>query len=83
METKLTLTMEHEIIFRAKAYARQKGRSLSDLVENYLKAIITETREENIQITPLVKSLKGSIQVPENFDYKSALGDSLSNKYGL
>lgn len=44
MHTKLTLTIERDVIKRAKKYARRKGRSLSDIIENYLKAI---TKEED------------------------------------
>ena len=44
MKTKLTLTIEHTLIKKAKEYAKGKGRSLSDIVENYFKAIITNHR---------------------------------------
>ena len=39
MDTKLTLTIEKDVIDRAKDYAKKKGRSLSDLIENYLKLL--------------------------------------------
>ncbi len=39
MNTKLTLTIEKTLIAKAKQYAKGKGRSLSDIVENYLKVI--------------------------------------------
>jgi len=39
MNAKLTLTIEHTIIEKAKKYANNKGRSLSGIIENYLKAI--------------------------------------------
>jgi predicted CopG family antitoxin len=45
MNTKLTLTIEQKIIEKAKKYANEKGRSLSDIIENYLKAI---TKEDTI-----------------------------------
>ena len=35
MNTKLTLTIEKEIIERAKNYAKEKNRSLSNIIENY------------------------------------------------
>ncbi len=35
MRTKLTLTINKDIIESAKRYAQSKGRSLPDLVENY------------------------------------------------
>jgi hypothetical protein len=83
MNTKLTLTIEQSIIEKAKIYARKKERSLSDLIENYLKALTNEdsstTKEE--ELTPIVKSLKGTFKLPKNFDYKKELTDRLSEKY--
>lgn len=45
MHTKLTLTIEKEIIKTAKDYAKEKGQSLSDLVENYFKLITISRRK--------------------------------------
>ena len=81
MNTKLTLTIDHSIIAGAKAYAKQKGRSLSDLIENYLKAITREETKPGIEISPLVKSMKGSFNAPEGFDYKKELAKGLAEKY--
>ena len=80
MGTKLTLNIEKEIIEKAKSYARSRGRSLSDLVENYFKLIIgSET--ENAEVTSMVKSLKGSIKAPGDLDYKQVLGEELAKKH--
>lgn len=81
MNTKLTLTIEEKIIQRAKKYAKEKNRSLSGIVENYLKILTQEEDNEHKKITPLVKSLQGSFTAPENFDYKKELQDSLADKY--
>ena len=81
MNTKLTLTIEQSIIEKAKRYAKEKERSLSDLIENYLKTITKDTKSEAIKETPVVQSLKGSFQMPDNFDYKKELADRLSKKY--
>jgi len=81
MNTKLTLTIDDSIIERAKAYAKDKGRSLSDLIENYLNAITREQQKSDIEITPIVKSLKGSFKAPDGFDYKKELVKGLSEKY--
>ncbi|MEA3496914.1 MAG: DUF6364 family protein [Bacteroidota bacterium] len=80
MNTKLTLTIEQSIIERAKLYAKGKGRSLSDIIENYLKAITTEQRVAD-DISPLINSLRGSFKAPESFDYKKELSKGLSEKY--
>ncbi len=81
MNTKLTLTIEEEIIHRAKKYAKQNGRSLSGIIENYLKVITQEEIQEKDDTTPIVKSLKGSFKAPKSFDYKEDLADELSDKY--
>lgn len=80
MNTKLTLTIEQSIIERAKSYAKGKGRSLSDIIENYLKVITTEQRVVD-DISPLINSLRGSFKAPESFDYKKELSKGLSEKY--
>ena len=80
MNTKLTLTIEQSIIEKAKAYAKVRNRSLSDIIENYLKAI-TKEQKVSEEISPLVKSLQGSFKVPKDFDYKKELSNGLSEKY--
>jgi len=81
MSTKLTLTIEGTIIKNAKLYASKEERSLSDLIENYLKALTIEVKPQKNELTPKVKSLKGSFKLPENFDYKKEMTDRLSEKY--
>lgn len=81
MNTKLTLTIDQSVIERAKKYARQKERSLSDLIENYLKALTTEEISKQDELSPTVKSLKGSFKMPKDFDYKKELSERLTEKY--
>ncbi len=82
MNTKLTLTIEQSVIEKAKKYARKKDRSLSDLIENYLKALTNGDSENNEEeLTPTVKSLRGAFKISKDFDYKEELTDSLSKKY--
>ena len=82
MNTKLTLTIEQEIIEKAKKYAKAKNRSLSDIIENYLKSLTKEEKVSNKKkLNPVVQSLKGSFKMPENFDYKKELSKRLEDKY--
>jgi len=82
MNTKLTLTIEQEIIERAKTYAKEKNRSLSDIIENYLKTLTKkERKQKSKKLSPVVKSLKGSFKMPKNIDYKKELGNRLEEKY--
>jgi hypothetical protein len=82
MNTKLTLTIEREIIERAKKYAKEKNRSLSDLIENYLKILTKEERKQKEKsFNPVVKSLKGSFKTSKKLDYKKELKNRLEEKY--
>jgi len=81
MNTKLTLTIEQELIQKAKDYAKQKNRSLSDIIENYLKILTKEEKKESSKLSPIVKSLKGSFKMPADFDYKEELKNRLEQKY--
>jgi Family of unknown function (DUF6364) len=80
MTTKLTLSIDDQVIESAKKYARGKGKSLSGIVENYLKSI-SSTKPGAREISPKIKKLMGSIHLPKNFDYKSELGKEMSKKY--
>ena len=42
MTIKLTLTVEESVIEAAKVYARQRGESISHLVEQYLRSLTTK-----------------------------------------
>ena len=80
MTTKLTLTIEDKVIDSAKRYAQKNGKSLSHLVENYLKSITTKETKEEV-ISPRVLKLMGVIKLPKDFDYKAELGNALAKKY--
>lgn len=80
MNTKLTLTIEHSLIDKAKQYAKEKGRSLSDIIENYLKVMV-ENDSKVIDSTPIVSALRGAFKAPKELDYKKELSKELSKKY--
>jgi hypothetical protein len=81
MDAKLTLNIDKDVARKAKVYAKKEGRSLSDLVENYLKLLTKNSAIEDSEYSPRVKSLLGSVSLPKDFDYKKELADSLAKKY--
>ncbi len=80
MDKKLTLSLNQGVIDDAKVYAKSNNTSLSKLIESYL-ANLTKDTSDTTEITPLVKSLSGVIDVPTDFDAKQAYGDFLTAKY--
>lgn len=83
MNTKLTLTIEERIIDSAKRYARFHGKSLSGIVENYLKVLASKGPEKKPnpeKLSPRVEELMGVIELPEDFDYKRTLANAIIKK---
>ncbi|CAH0240873.1 hypothetical protein SRABI27_02716 [Pedobacter sp. Bi27] len=85
MNTKLTLTIDKSVIKQAKAYAEQQGRSLSAVVENYLKAVIKkeEIVRDDDELSPIIKSLmlRPKVELPDDYDYKKELQKVKDEKY--
>lgn len=80
MTTKLTLTVEESVIKKAKSYAKQTGRSLSELIEKYLETLIAEDQGTK-EISPKLKKLVGSVKLPANFDEKEVLSTYFESKH--
>ena len=49
MATKLTLSIEEQVIESAKEYAKKQGRSLSSIVEEYLNQLVIINNEQIIR----------------------------------
>jgi hypothetical protein len=79
MNTKLTLTIDKTVIEEAKAFAKEQGKSLSGIIENYLKTLPKEKKQDGI--SPNVKKLVGVVKLPANFDYKKELEEAIAEKY--
>jgi hypothetical protein len=80
MDKKLTLSLNQDIIENAKIYAKSNNISLSKLIESYL-ATLTRKSKMKSEITPLVKSISGVIELPKEFNEKEAYTDYLLEKY--
>ena len=83
MDSKLTLKLDKSVIEQAKEYAKEHQTSLSKLIENYL-AVLTKLKKsqlDDIEISPFVKSISGSVKLPEDFDYDKAKYEYLMGKY--
>jgi hypothetical protein len=81
MNTKLTLTIEQDVIERAKKYAKGENRSLSDIIENYLMYLTARDRASEPKSTPTVTLLKGAFKMPKDFDYNKELALRREKKY--
>ncbi len=84
MDTKLTLKLDKFVIEQAKKYASSHKRSLSRIIESYLKSLINRDKnndESDFEISPFVKSMSTGVNIPTDFDYKSEILNHLTEKY--
>jgi hypothetical protein len=80
MQVKLTLSIDNDVIGLAKKYARQQHRSLSNMVESYLKLVARmETTTE--EISPIVASLIGVVSMDVNDKGREELAAYLEEKH--
>ena len=87
MNTKLTLSLEKEVIEKAKIYAKGTGRSLSEMVENYFRSLVEKTSKDNFkkedEIDARLKRITGIVTLPDDFDMEKAKEEYHREKYGI
>jgi hypothetical protein len=84
MDTKLTLKLDKFVIEQAKEYAASHKRSLSRIIESYLKSLINRDKNDDqsdFEISPFVKSMSTGVNIPADFDYKSEIINHLMEKH--
>jgi len=84
MDTKLTLKLDKFVIEQAKEYASSNKRSLSRIIESYLRSLVNRNKnddESDIEISPFVKSMSTGVKIPSDLDYKSEFLDHLMDKH--
>jgi len=84
MDAKLTLKLDKYVIDKAKKYAVSHKRSLSRIIEAYLKSLIEKEKPQSdgdVEISPFVKSMRTGVKLPADYDYKKGYGEYLADKY--
>ncbi len=81
MTTKLTLSIDENVIRTAKLHSQRKGKSLSKIVEEHLRAIEHKEADKKLAVKSLSGILKGT--VPATANLEKLKGDYLKSKYDL
>ncbi len=84
MDAKLTLKLDKFVIEEAKKYAASQKRSLSRIIESYLKSLVTSNEkidEGNIEISPFVKSMETGKKIPTGWNYRKEVVKHLESKH--
>ena len=80
MNTKLTLSLDRDIIEQAKEFAQSRHQSLSKLIEGYLQQL-TGSKDMKSPVTPLVAQLSGVLDARKVSNHKREYTDYLVDKY--
>lgn len=80
MQAKLTLSIDSDIIEQAKEYSRLRHKSLSRVVENYLK-LVTRKETSTEEISPIVASLMGVVTLDVKDRGREEITAYLEEKY--
>ena len=80
MNTKLSLSLDTEVIEKAKTYAKSQKLSLSQLIENYLKRLIMEHPDTETAVSN-VEAMSCNVKLDEELDHKKSFGEHQINKY--
>jgi hypothetical protein len=76
MLSKLTLSLDPTVVAQAKQYAQDSHTSLSRLVENYLRQLVSQS-DNQVQAGPVLSQISGILKQAEIEDYR----DYLAEKY--
>jgi len=83
--TKLTLSVDNEVVERAKTYARRRGRSVSRLVEDYLRNVSSREPLDDSHggpETPITDGVTGMFAAEyHGQEYGDLLDDALRERY--
>ena len=80
MNTKLTISLDAEVIEKAKIYAKSQKLSLSQLIENYLKSLTMEHPDIETAVSNL-EAMSGIVNLDEELDHKKSFGEHQLSKY--
>jgi len=86
MQTKLTIRLEQELITQAKFYAKQSGKSLSQLIADYFVQLQQQptTSASTNPLPPITAQLCGVLQstdIIDSSDDRQDYRDYLAAKY--
>jgi hypothetical protein len=75
--SKLTLSVDMNVVARAKRYADRQGTSISKMVETYLAAVSGSVEATDPDSAPTMNALRGILKNADLDDYRN----HLSSKY--
>lgn len=81
MTTKLTLSINEEIVKKAKRISQMRGKSVSKIIEEYISSLLEKEPQKTTPIREISKMLKEGISIPEDINYKEFVRENRYRDY--
>ena len=82
MPATLTLDLDPSVLELAEREARQHQTSLAKIVGDQLRIMARNWRDSQEGKTPITDALRGSVQLPSDFDERETLAKELIQRHG-
>lgn len=80
MNTKLTLSLDQQIVEAAKKLAKKRNTSLSKLVEDHFYALLNSLNSPD-EIHPEISAMIGKFKISDERDYKTLINEERAKKH--
>lgn len=81
MTTKLTLSIDEDIVKKAKRISQFRGKSVSKIIEEYISSLPEKEPKKTSSIREISNMLKEGIPIPENINYKEFIRENRYHDY--
>ncbi len=81
MNTKLTLSINEEIVKKAKRISQYRGKSVSKIIEEFISSLPEKEPKKTSSIREISNMLKNGTSIPENIDYKQFIREKRYQEY--
>jgi Family of unknown function (DUF6364) len=79
---KLTLSMEEDVVDKAKQIAEANKTSVSAMFSQFVQSMVVHGMRPT-KIGPLTRKLSGMVKLPPGKDYKDLITDNITDKYRI
>lgn len=81
MNIKLTLSINDEIVKKAKRISQYRGKSVSKIIEEFISSLPEKEPKKTSSIREISNMLKNGTAIPENINYKEFIREKRYQEY--
>jgi hypothetical protein len=82
MSATLTIHLDSEVLQLAEQEAKARHTTLPEVVAQQLRVMARNWQESRSGNTPITDSLRGTVELPPDFDGRTVLAEELRKKHG-